>query len=83
MPSTLPPLEDPDRVAVRSVSAHGGIRWQRRWGNVSITGASASGGREAIDDGVWHVDFGPRTRSRRLARQRRLDDPYGQRTRHR
>ena len=36
MPDRLPPLEYPDRFEVRYVSANGGIRWNRRWVNVSI-----------------------------------------------
>ena len=37
MPDKLPPLEYPDRFEVRYVSANGGIRWNKRWVNVSIT----------------------------------------------
>jgi putative transposase len=55
MPSQLPPLEDPDRVEVRYVSATGGIRWHRRWVNVSITCAGEDVGLEDIDDAVWNV----------------------------
>jgi putative transposase len=81
MPSKRPPLEYPDRVEVRSVGANGGLRWNRRWVNVSITGAGEYGGREAIDDGSWHVCCGPRTRARLHARQRRSEDASGRRTR--
>ncbi len=35
MPAKLPPLEYPDRFEVRYLSANGGIRWNRRWVNVS------------------------------------------------
>src|SRR5918996_1498010 len=55
MPAQLPPLEDPDRFEVRYVSANGGIRWNRRWVNVSITCAGEYVGLEEIDDGVWNV----------------------------
>jgi putative transposase len=37
MPTKLPPLGYPDRFVVRHLSANGGIRWNRRWVNVSTT----------------------------------------------
>jgi transposase len=83
MPSKLPPLESPDRLEVRYVSAHGGIRWNRRWGNVSITCAGEYVGRAEIADGVWHVSFGPLKLGRRLERHRRIEDASGTLTRHR
>ncbi len=33
--AALPTLECPDRFEARYVSANGGIRWNRRWVNVS------------------------------------------------
>jgi putative transposase len=83
MPSTLPPLEYPDRFAVRYVSANGGLRWNRRWVNVSITCAGAYVGLEDIDDGIWNVYFGPLTRGRLLERHMRLEDASGRLKRHR
>ena len=59
MPDKLPPLEYPDRFEVRYVSANGGIRWNKRWVNVSITCMGEYVGLEEIDDGVWNVYFGP------------------------
>jgi len=82
MTNTLPPLESPDRFEVRDVSAHGGIRWHHQWVNVSHTGVGAYVGREAIDDGVWNVDFGPLTLGRLLARHMRIEDVYGRLKRH-
>ncbi|MBI1726901.1 MAG: hypothetical protein HYR50_06510 [Candidatus Rokubacteria bacterium] len=35
MPDRPPPLEDPNRFDVRYVSVNRGIRWNRRWVNVS------------------------------------------------
>lgn len=35
MPDRLPPLEYPNRFDVRYINANGGIRWNRRWVNVS------------------------------------------------
>jgi transposase InsO family protein len=74
MPHKPPPFEDPDRFEVRDVSANGGLRWNRQGGNVSTTCAGAYVGLEAIDEGVWTVDFGPLTRGRRLERHLRIED---------
>jgi len=83
MPHKLLPLADPDRFEVRSVSANGGIRWNRQWVNVSTTCAGASVGLEDIDDGVWKVSCGPLTRGRLLERYMRIEDADGRLTRHR
>jgi putative transposase len=83
MPNTRPPLAYPDRFAVRDVSANGGIRWNRQWVNVSITCAGDYVGLEDIDDGVWHVYFGPLTLGRLLERHMRIEDAYGRLKRHR
>jgi putative transposase len=83
LPNNLPPREHPDRFEGRSVSAHGGRRWPSQGVNVSPTGAGDDVGLEAIDAGIWHVDCGPLTCGRRLARHLRLEDAYGRLTRHR
>ena len=83
MPHKPPPFEYPDRCEVRDVSANGGIRWNRQWGNVSTTCAGAYVGLEEIDDGVWNVYVGPLTRGRLLERHMRLEDAYGRLKRHR
>jgi putative transposase len=77
MPTTRPPLEYPDRFEVRYVSANGGIRWHHQWGHVSHVCVGADVGLEDIDDGVWHVSFGPLTLGRLLERHRRIEDAYG------
>jgi putative transposase len=82
MPHQLPPLEYPDRFEGRSVSAHGGIRWNHQWVNVSHTGVGEYVGLEEIDDGVWHVSCGPLKRGRLLERHMRIEDVYGRLTRH-
>jgi putative transposase len=82
-PATRPPREDHDRFAGRDVSAHGGLRWHRQWGNVSTCWAGEDVGLEERDEGVWKVSCGPLTRGRLLARQRRIEDASGRRTRHR
>jgi putative transposase len=83
MPSKLPPLEYPDRIEVRSVSAKGGIRWRRRWVNVPICCAGEYVGLEEIAEGVWNVYFGPFKLGRLLERHRRIADTYGRLKRHR
>jgi putative transposase len=76
-PHTLPPLEDPDRVEGRYVSANGGIRWNHHGVNVSHVCVGASIGLEEIDDGVWNVYVGPRKLGRFLQRHMRIADAYG------
>jgi putative transposase len=83
MPTKPPPLEYPDRFEVRYVSAHGGIRWNQPWVNVSRVCVGAYVGLEEIDDGVWHVYFGPLKLGRLLERHRRIEDAYGRLTRRR
>jgi hypothetical protein len=83
MPHKPPPFEYPDRFEGRYVRANGGIRWHRPWVNVSTTCAGAYVGLEEIDDGVWHVSFGPLTLGRLLERHMRSEDAYGRLTRHR
>jgi len=77
MPNKLPPLEYPDRFEVRYVSANGGIRWNKRWVNVSITCVGEYVGLEEIDDGVWNVYFGPLKLGRLLERHMRIEDEFG------
>ena len=77
MPDRLPPLEYPDRFEVRYVSANGGIRWNRRWVNVSTVCVGEYVGLEEIDDGIWNVYFGPLRLGRLLERHMRIEDVYG------
>lgn len=82
MPTTLPPIEYPDRFEVRYVSANGGIRWHNGLLNVSIVGAGEYVGLEEIDDGVWNVYFGPLRLGRLHERHLRIEDVYGRLKRH-
>ena len=77
MPSTVPPLEYPDRYEVRYVSANGGIRWNRDWVNVSIVCVGEYVGLEEIDNGIWNVYFGPLKLGRLIERHMRIEDEYG------
>ena len=49
----------PKHFEVRYVSRNNGIRWNRRWINVSATLREEHVGCEEVDDGVWNVWFGP------------------------
>jgi putative transposase len=82
MPSKLPPLEYPDRFEVRYVSANGGIRWNRRWVNVSIVCVGEYVGLEEIDDGIWEVYFGPLKLGRLNERRMLIEDEFGRLKRH-
>lgn len=57
--STLAPLTYPGHFERRLVSRNGGIRWNKRWVNVSHLLAELDIGLEEIDDGLWNVYFGP------------------------
>jgi putative transposase len=82
-PTKPPPLEYPDRFAVRYVSANGGIRWNHQWVNVSHVCIGASVGLEELADGVWTVYFGPLKLGRLRARHLRIEAASGRLTRRR
>ena len=82
LPSTLPPLEYPDRFELRYVSANGGIRWNNRWINVSTVCCGEYVGLEEIDDGIWNVYFGPLKLGRLLERKMKIEDAFGRLNRH-
>jgi transposase InsO family protein len=77
MPAKLSPFEYPDRFEVRYVSANGGIRWNKRWINVSTVCAGEHVALEEIDDGIWNVYFGPLKLGRLLERHMRIEDAFG------
>jgi len=77
MPSNLPDLEYPSHFEVRLVSANGGIRWKNQWVNVATTCIGEYIGLKEIDNGVWHVYFGPIRIGRLLEEHMRIEDEYG------
>jgi putative transposase len=77
MPNKLPPLEYPDRFEVRYVSANGGIRWNKKWVNVSTTCVGEYVGLEEVDDGIWNVYFGALRLGRLHERSMKIEDDYG------
>lgn len=83
LPHRWPPLDSPDRVEGRDVSAHAGLRGNHHWGNGPPTCMGEEGGLEASDAGLWNVDGGPLTLGRRLERRLRIEEACGRRTRRR
>jgi putative transposase len=77
MPSKLPALEYPDRFEVRLVSANGGMRWHKRWVNVSAALMGEYVGFEEIDDGLWEVYYGALKIGRLHERYMRIEDHLG------
>jgi transposase InsO family protein len=59
LPKKLEHPTYPGHFQVRYVSRNNGIRWNRRWINVSATLREEYVGCEEIDDGIWNVWFGP------------------------
>ncbi len=82
-PRRLPPLAYPAHFETRYVSANGGIRWNRRWVNVSVTCIGEYVGLEEVDDGIWTVYFGPLKLGRLLEQHLRIEDAHGRLRRHR
>jgi transposase InsO family protein len=76
-PSTLPPLEYPAHFETRLVSANGGIRWLRRWVNVSQVLAGQTVGLQEIDAGQWDLYFGRLKLGRFHERLGRVEDAWG------
>jgi putative transposase len=77
MPDKLPQLEYPDRFEVRYVSANGGMRWHKRWVNVTSALVGEYIGLEEVDDGQWDVYFGPVKLGRLHERSMRIEDHLG------
>jgi hypothetical protein len=55
----LRPIRYPEHFEIRRVSTNGGIRWQKRWVNVSHILATLPVGLEPLASGTWNVFFGP------------------------
>jgi transposase InsO family protein len=76
-PSSLPPVAYPAHYEVRLVSANGGVRWHKRWVNVSHVLAGESVGFVELDDGEWDLYFGPLKLGRLHERLLRVEDSLG------
>jgi transposase InsO family protein len=57
-PDREPSVDYPGHFEVRRVSRNGGVRWAKRWLNISSVLAKENIGFEEVDDGVWSVYFG-------------------------
>ena len=55
----LQPITYPEHFEIRRVSTNGGIRWNKRWVNVSHILATLPVGLEPLASGTWNVFFGP------------------------
>ena len=55
----LRPITYPEHFEIRRVSTNGGIRWNKRWVNVSHILAELPVGLEPLTSGTWNVFFGP------------------------
>ena len=55
----LRPIAYPEHFEIRRVSTNGGIRWKKRWVNVSHILATLPVGLEPLTSGTWNVFFGP------------------------
>jgi putative transposase len=77
MPSKLLAPEYPDRYEVRYVSANGGIRWRKKWVNVSSVLIGEHVGLEEVDDGQWDVWFANYRLGRLHERFMRIEDALG------
>jgi len=55
----LQPITYPEHFEIRRVSTNGGIRWNKRWVNVSHILAALPVGLEPLASGTWNVFFGP------------------------
>lgn len=76
-PERLPALEYPPHFERRYVSANGGMRWNKRWVNVSACCIGEHVGLEETDDGVWDVHFGRLRLGRLLEEHFRIEDQFG------
>jgi putative transposase len=82
-PTRLSPLEYPAHFEVRRVSRNGGIRWHKRWVNVSHVLGGEYVGFTEIDDGEWDLYFGPLRLGRFHERTLTVEDALGRRVRRR
>ena len=57
-PNKEPRIEYPGNMEIRRVSRNGGVRWAKRWLNISSVLAEENVGFEEVDDGIWSLYFG-------------------------
>ena len=81
-PAKLPPLEYPAHYEVRRVSTNGGVRWHKRWVNISHVLGQEYVGFVEVDDGEWDLYFGPVKLGRFHERLLKVEDAFGRLARH-
>lgn len=81
-PSRLLPLEYPAHYEVRRVSTNGGVRWHKRWVNISHVLGGEYVGFVEVDDAEWDLYFGPVKLGRFHERLLRIEDAFGRLARH-
>jgi transposase InsO family protein len=79
----LGPITYPEHFEVRRVSTNGGIRWNRRWVNVSHILAALPVGLEPLASGTWNLFFSPVHLGWLDERDYRIHDHRGRLTRRR
>jgi transposase InsO family protein len=82
-PTRLPPLEYPAHFEVRRVSRNGGVRWHKRWVNVSHVLGGEYVGFTEVDDREWDLYFGPLRLGRFHERTLTVEDALGRLARRR
>jgi transposase InsO family protein len=82
-PARLPPLEYPGHFEIRRVSRNGGIRWHKRWVNVSHVLGGEYVGFTEVDDGEWDLYFGLLRLGRFHERTLMIEDALGRLARRR
>jgi hypothetical protein len=81
-PAKLAPLEYPAHYEVRRVSTNGGVRWHKRWVNISHVLGEQYVGFVEIDDGEWDLYFGRIKLGRFHERLLKVEDAFGRLARH-
>jgi putative transposase len=81
-PAKLAPLEYPAYYEVRRVSTNGGVRWHKRWVNISHVLGEEYVGFVEVDDGEWDLYFGPIKLGRFPERLLKVEDAFGRLARH-
>jgi len=81
-PTKLAPLEYPAHYEVRRVSTNGGVRWHKRWVNISHVLGEEYVGFVEVDDAEWDLYFGPIKLGRFHERLLKVEDAFGRLARH-
>ena len=64
------------------MSTNGGVRWHKRWVNISHVLGEEYIGLVEVDDGEWDLYFGPIKLGRFHERLLKVEDAFGRLARH-